>query len=361
MSGLDQVASGGNIIDCDVHPGVPSLNALMPYLDAHWRDSIVERGIDSIETASYPLKSPLTARPDWRGGEKQAVTSPEHVARDVFGALGADMAILNPLYGVQLILNEDMALALTRALNDWTREQWLDRDARLRASIVLPMHNVEHAIDEVERFAGDRRFVQAMVLVGSETLLGRRHFWPLYERLEKLGLPLGIHAGSSYRNPVTSLGWPSYFMEDYAAQAQGFQSQLTSLITEGVFAHCPALKVVLLESGVTWLPPFMWRLAKFWRGLRFEVPWVDRPPFEIVRDHVRLTIQPFDAPDDARTIERLMDQFNSDDMLLFSSDYPHWQFDGSTAMPRGVSTAVTQKIKIDNPLATYPRLAEASS
>ncbi len=347
-----------NAIDCDVHPTVPGLDALLPYMDEYWRDSIVDRGIDSIDTASYPPKSPLTARPDWRGGNGRAATRVEDVQSHVFKGLGVDVAILNSLYGVQLVLNEDMARAFTRAVNDWVRAEWLDRDPRLRASIILPMHNVEHAIEELERCAPDHRFVQAMTLVGTETPLGRRHMWPLYERLEKLGMPLGIHAGSSYRNPVTSLGWPTYYTEDYTAQAQGFQSQLGSLITEGAFAKHPGLKVVLMESGVTWLPAFMWRLSKFWRGLRFETPWVDRPPMDIVRDQVRLTMQPLDAPDDPDIVARLVDQFNSDDMLLFASDYPHWQFDGDAAMPRGISSALARKIKVDNPLATYSRLRE---
>ena len=101
-----------------------------------------------------------------------------------------------------------------------------------------------------------------------------------------------------------------------------------------MFAKYPGLKVVLLESGVTWLPGFLWRFSKFWRGVRSEVPWVDRSPAEIVRDHVRLTIQPFDAPDDPDQVERVIEHLRSDDILLYASDYPHWQFDGDEAVPR---------------------------
>jgi predicted TIM-barrel fold metal-dependent hydrolase len=218
------------------------------------------------------------------------------------------------------------------------------------------MQSTEYAVDEIERCASDMRFVQVLVLAMQEVPLGRRQFWPIYQACERHNLPLGIHAGSAYRNPVTSLGWPTWYIEDYAAQSQGFQSQVASLITEGVFAKHPKLKVVLLESGVTWLPGFLWRFGKFWRGLRTEVPWVDRAPWEIVRDHFRLTMQPFDAPDSREAVERAIEHLRSDDILLYASDYPHWQFDGDAVVPDGFSPALRRKIAIDNPLATYPRL-----
>ena len=177
--------------------------------------------------------------------------------------------------------------------------EWLDRDTRLRASIIVPMQNAELAVDEIERCAADRRFVQVLLLVGSELPLGRRQNWPIYAAAQKHGLPVGIHAGSTYRHPMTAVGWPSYWTEDYVNQAPGFQSQLTSLIAEGVFTKFPDLTVVLMESGVTWLPAYLWRLTKFWKGLRSEIPWVADPPGSVVQERVRLTLQPFDGPPDA--------------------------------------------------------------
>lgn len=348
-------AGGLRAIDCDVHPTVPDIKALVPYLDPFWRESVETRGI-TLESISYPPNAPITARPDWRGKNGKAATDVAEAGRQIFDRWNASLAILNCLYGVQLVLNEDMAAAFARALNDFIAEQWLDCDKRLRASIVVPMQNVEYAVAEIERWAADHRFVQVLVLAMQEAPLGRRHFWPVYAAAERHGLPIGIHAGSSYRHPVTSLGWPSYYVEDYVAQAQGFQSQVASLICEGVFAKYPRLKVVLIESGVTWLPGFLWRFSKFWRGLRSEVPWVDRAPEEIVRDHFRLTLQPFDAPPRPEDVERVLGHLGCDQMLLYASDFPHWQFDGDEVMPRGFPEALRRKVLVDNPIATYDRL-----
>src|SRR5262249_58983085 len=109
-----------------------------------------------------------------------AATGVADVQTQVLDGWGADIAILNCLYGVQLVFNEDMAAAFARAVNDWLVKEWLDRDPRLRASIVVPLQNVEHAVDELERCAQDRRFVQVLALAMGEVPLGRRQFWPLY-------------------------------------------------------------------------------------------------------------------------------------------------------------------------------------
>jgi predicted TIM-barrel fold metal-dependent hydrolase len=349
MDHLSQLKS----IDCDVHPSVPGMRALMPYMEDFWRDSVEDRGITSLESISYPPNAPISVRSDFRGAGNRPATSVGELQAQVFDRWGMSLAICNCLYGVQLVLNEDMARAFTRALNDWIAREWLDREERLRASIVVPLQNVEFAVDEIERCARDLRFVQVLVLAMGEVPLGRRHFWPIYAAAERHGLPIGIHAGSAYRHPVTSLGWPTYYMEDYAAQAQGFQSQVTSLICEGVLTKHPGLKVVLIESGVTWVPAFLWRMSKFWRGLRTEIPWLDGSPLEIFRDHFRLTVQPFDAPESPDIVRRIIDHLGSDELLLFSSDYPHWQFDGDNFLPAGIPDDLARKIMVDNPHATY--------
>jgi predicted TIM-barrel fold metal-dependent hydrolase len=135
---------------------------------------------------------------------------------------------------------------------------------------------------------------------------------------------------------------------------------LLSLMAEGAFARYPDLRVVLIESGVSWLPAFIWRAIKSWRGLRTEAPWMRRSPGELLREHVRLTLQPFDAPGGAE-VARILEQIDSDAMLLFSTDYPHWQFDGGAAVPAGIPPDLVRRICVDNPCATYPRLRETVS
>src|SRR5665213_2546139 len=147
-------------IDCDVHPTVPDNTALLPYLETFWRDSVQERGLNSLESISYPPRSPLSSRPEWRGESGLAATDAKTVGDQVFGRWQSGCAILNCLYGVQLLFSEDMAKAFCSALNDWVAKEWLDRDPRLRASIVIPMQNTEYAVDEIERLAKDKRFVQ---------------------------------------------------------------------------------------------------------------------------------------------------------------------------------------------------------
>ena len=350
-------------IDCDLHPAMPGMAALLPHLDDYWRDQITNRHIDksSFILTSYPPNSPLSARPDWRQASGAPGGDLDMIRRQALDPFGTRLAICNVLHGAVALFNADMAAALCAAVNDWTAAELLDRESRLRASILLPMHDPALAVAEIERKAGDRRFVQVLLLAMGEMLLGRRIYWPIYAAAEKHDLAIGIHAGSSYQHAPTPSGWPAHRLEDYIAQSTAFESQLLSFLAEGVFQKFPKLKLVLIESGFTWLPTLLWRTNKTWRGVRPEVPWIERPPAEILRERVRLTLQPVDAPrGEAQLLTRTLAHIGSDRMLLFATDYPHWQFDGEDVLPDGLSDEAVRALMIDNPLETYPRLQEAA-
>jgi predicted TIM-barrel fold metal-dependent hydrolase len=340
-------------IDCDIHPDVPRRADLLPFLAPYWQDTVVSRDIDRLDLTSYPPGAPISARADWRAPPGQART-PAMMRGHVLDRFGLGAAVLNCLCGGLAVYNEHLGAALCRATNDWLAAVWLAADPRLRASIVVSLASPEMAAEEVERLATDRRFVSVLVLAAGEMPLGRRFYWPLWRAAERAGLPVAIHAGSAFRHPPTQSGYPSTQAEDMAAQPQAFASQLVSLVAEGVFGQFPALRFVLLESGVTWLPGLMWRMSKDWRGIRTEVPWVKRPPAALLRDHIRLSCQPFDAP--AAQVGRIIEHLGSDEMLLFATDYPHWQFDGDAALPPGFPDGLRRKLLVENARASYPRL-----
>jgi hypothetical protein len=136
--------------------------------------------------------------------------------------------------------------------------------------------------------------------------------------------------------------------------AQVFATQLTSLVVEGVFELHPQLRVALLESGFTWLPAHLWRFDKEWRNLRRLVPWVKRAPSEYVREHVRVAIQPLDPPPSTRQLLEVVDQLGSEDMLLYSSDYPHQHaFDPETELLPHLPEALRRKIQSENARSFY--------
>ena len=345
-------------IDCDVHPAVPGIAALTRFMEPYWREQVESRGTDGLDLSSYPVNAPDACRADWRIAGKKPGADIDALRRHALDGFGSRIAICNVLYGAPALFNRHFATALARATNDWLAAEWLDREPRLRGSITVAPQDPAGAVREIEHRAADGRFVQVMLLASGDAPLGQPAYWPIYEAAQRHRLPIGVHAGSTYRHAPTGNGWPSYHLEDVVVRAQAFQGQLLNLVHEGVFAKFPDLRFVMIEAGFTWLPNFLWRANKTWRGVRAEVPWVDRPPAELIRERVRFTLQPGDAPPDAASMERVLDQIGSDDMLLFSTDWPHWQFDGDDPFPPGFSPERRRRVMIDNPLATYPSLAE---
>jgi uncharacterized protein len=340
------------LIDCDVHAVLPAIAPLLPYLPAYWREQIAQTGFKGPQERWYPpgsLGSASTVK------DEIPASRVEYVRRDVLDAQpDLQWAILNCDCAVETLHNPDAAAAVASALNEWLAAEWLAKDSRLRASIIVPSQFPELAAAEIERMAGRPGFVQVLLPVRSEAPYGSRNFRPLFAAAAAHHLPVGLHFGGSPGNPPTPVGWPSFFMEEYAGMSSVFQTQLISIVAGGLFDSFTDLRLVLIEGGVAWLPSMLWRLDKNWKGLRREIPWVRRPPSEYIRQHVRMTTAPFDAPGDLKQLREVVAQLGSDDLLLYSSDYPHLHGEENNVRSlEFLPPDLSAKIKSDNARATY--------
>ena len=330
------------IIDCDIHIMPPSVDVLVPYLDDHWREYIRQTAFKGAGETSYPRNAPTSRRPG-SGSAGPDLTSLQPNTGgtsngSVAGSIGSDLTalqqqVLDPqgvavgillcTYAAESIHNPDAAAAMATAVNDWQVAEWLEREPRLRGTLVIPSTQPDLAAREIDRLGDHPGIVQVFLPVRSEAPYGNRRYHPIFAAAARHNLAVGIHFGGSPGNPPTPSGWPSYYLEEYVDMMTIFQSQVLSLVAEGVFERFPTLRVTLLESGVTWLPSWMWRIDKEWKGLRREIPWSRRLPSETIREHIRLTLPPVDAPADPRHLREIIDALGSDDLLLYASDYPH--------------------------------------
>lgn len=343
------------LIDCDVHNNVPNVRALFPYLSAHWREHIEQTLFKGPVDNIYPRNSPITARPgSVPNGGTVASSTVDVLRSQLLDPYRVDIAILGCSYSIDGLRHPDSAVALAQAANDWQISEWLERDPRLRASIVVPNQIPALAAAEIDRVGDHPGFVQVYLPVRSHLPYGNRIYHPMWEAIARHDLVAGLHFGGVPGNPPTPSGWPSYFFEEYAGMGHVFQSQLVNIVSEGVFDLYPTTRVTLLESGFTWLPSFMWRFDKEWRNLRRTVPWVKRAPSAYVREHVRVSIQPLDSPPNPRHLLQVIDQIGSEDVLLYASDFPHvHQTDPLEGLLQDVPERLAQKIKSENARAFY--------
>src|SRR3979490_1352178 len=149
-------------VDCDLHPAVPHLTSLLPYLNDYWRDQVTTRGMTDLVSQSYPTNSPISSRPDWRPAQGKPGSQLGAMKAQALDLFGTRYGICNPLCGVQMVFSEDMADAFCRALNDWLVKEWLDRDARLRGSIVIPVDGIAKFVGVPHRRAQEKTCVYGL-------------------------------------------------------------------------------------------------------------------------------------------------------------------------------------------------------
>ncbi len=203
------------------------------------------------------------------------------------------------------------------------------------------------------------RIVQVTMPVRAERLYGQRVFWPIYEAMTRHDLVMGLSWGGTTEDAPTPTGYASWYAEEYAAEIQLYGAQLTSMIYEGIFQKFPGMRVTMLESGFAWVPTWSWSINKKWKGLRREIPWVDRLPTEIIRDHFRFSIAPADLGPAAHA-RKIIEWLGSEDLLLFATDYPHLHTDDLAAVLDVLPESMRPKVMAESARQWY-RLDKALS
>ncbi len=230
---------------------------------------------------------------------------------------------------VSTLANPYYAQALAGAYNDWLVDEWLSRDPRLKGSLVVAPQDPHGAAAEIRRRGEHPDIVQVLVSSGSQRPYGDPFFHPIWEACAELDLPFAAHLGGQgglNANPI-GCGPTTFFWETHALLCETGMAHIGSTIAHGVFEKWPNSHLVLIECGIAWVPPILWRLDEDYRALRKETPWLKRLPSEYARDHIRITTQPIEQPHKPGALWPALEDIGAQDMLMFASDYPHWDFD----------------------------------
>lgn len=324
---LDDIDS---VVDADFHL-TESQDDVLPYLEAPF-DSIVDQTLsDSYLNSFYPSSGHL--RPTDKGNiEMEGVRTPEDV-RAGMELLGIDEVVLTP--GQQLTLgaahHDELAAGLATAYNSWLLDTVLDPDPGIHGALVVAPQRPEAAAAEIDRRADESQLAGVMIPSGGVSPpLGHERYVPIYEAAESHGLPVMLHAAIPVAIATFPTQWRATkrYLDMHVPYHPAEQSwHVTSMLTNGIPARFPDLKVVVQESGVGWVPYLMRRYDDEYAMLDDDAPLLDKRPSDYVREQFYFTSQPTEGADEPSYLCPVVRAFDGADTLLFSSDYPHYDFD----------------------------------
>ena len=153
----------------------------------------------------------------------------------------------------------------------------------------------------------------------------------LYAFLEEIGKPLAFHAGFHWGDH--SILQLNRFISMHAITFVHYNLiHLTNWVINGLPERFPKLKLIWVESGLAWVPFIMQRLDHEFLMRPSEAPLLKRMPSEYIAE-MFFTSQPLERTNMALT-ESTFNAINANSQLLFSSDWPHWDFD----LPSSITT-----------------------
>jgi predicted TIM-barrel fold metal-dependent hydrolase len=325
------------IIDVDSHHyELESFNEILQYMDdpvlqqlAMSASQTGQRGTGVLAASvgyqdmggrvtRYPLRKIEKAE----GGKHRDIT----LTKRWMDAMGTDVAVMFPTPMLQLGLHPqvEVEVALARAYNRWLTGRVLAVEPRIRSMLYLPFNDPEAALQMVKDFGQTKGVVGFMVTAARHKPVHHNAYMKIYAALEEMGLPLAFHAGYNWTDQT--MGMMNRFISVHAI---GFvlynMIHLTNWVINGLPERFPKLKVIWIESGLAWLPFMMQRLDNEYMMRSSEAPALKRRPSDYMRE-MFFSSQPMEQTD-MGALETTFRMINAETQLLYSSDYPHWDFD----------------------------------
>jgi predicted TIM-barrel fold metal-dependent hydrolase len=253
---------------------------------------------------------------------------------------GVDAQVIYPTVGGQLLgkpfHDEELLAACCRAYNDWSLAYCAAAPARLRMAAMLPVQNVDLAVEEAQRAA---EAGAACFYVRPNPVAGRNLYHvdydPLWRTIAALERPVCLHDSGSPWLPSFGDRMETHTSGHIIAHPFEAMVAMMSLIWFGVIERHPTLRVVHVEADAGWLPYWLQRMEQHYEfSGNAEHPDLRRTPTEYFRSNFLVA-----ARGDERTLPAAVELVGAG-QLTFNTDYPHP--DGT--FPRGIADLEAQPI-----------------
>ncbi len=263
-----------------------------------------------------------------RLGEPVEPANGEHrdltLIRRALDSMGIALQVVfpQPMLEIGLHPNPEVETELIMAYNRWFTDRILAVEPRVKSMLALPFSNPEMCLRAIQEFGEKRGVVGFLITSQRNAGVFQNAYMPVYRELEERGLPLGFHAGPDYAvgkqlNRFVSVHALSFVTCNMIHMA--------NWIMNGLPERFPALNVIWIESGLAWLPFMMQRLDNEYLMRQSDAPLLRKLPSEYIRE-MYFTSQPMERTN-MRLLEATMEAINAETQLLYSSDWPHWDFD----------------------------------
>jgi predicted TIM-barrel fold metal-dependent hydrolase len=288
------------------------------------RQAIVPSGVGYQDMGGRVTRYPM------RGSEKTEAG----VLRDVqlghrwMDAMSVDYSCLFPtgMLNIGLHPQKEMEHELCWSYNRWLTEKVLpESNGRFYSMLSLPFSDPDESLRQVETF-GHRKHVGGFMVttVRSHMAVNDNAYMKVYRAIEERGLVLSFHSGPNWGEPIFKSC--NRFLSVHALGFTWYNVlHLTNWVINGMGERFPKLPVIWIESGLAWIPFLMQRLDHEYMLRPSECPLLKKKPSDYMRD-MYYSSQPMEIQD-MGALECTFRMINAETQLLYSSDYPHWDFD----------------------------------